>query len=119
MKIVKFCIVFFFLFLTSCSSLGKKETVKLQSESIKNKSENEIISLYGNANNSWYDTKGNKISEYRYSKNHYDVLSYFPILCYFGKISTENYITVVTYNSNKIVVEQKNLFLNENISNGL
>lgn len=104
-KITTFLLI---LFLASCvSKTGNYKTVKLYNEGLKPDSKIEdITKIYGNYSDFWEDEEGNKIYQYSYTKNKYDLVSYLPIINHFGFIRSENYEVILKENKNNFVLEK-------------
>lgn len=104
----KFTIILISIFLFSCASkTGNPKTVKLYNSPLNPDSKiDEITKIYGDYSDFWEDEKGNKIYQYSYTKNKYDLVSYLPIINHFGFIRSENYEVVLKEDKNNFVLEK-------------
>lgn len=107
--IKKYIFMLLVIFLSSCGTIGSKKIIELNKTDLNNKTESEIVYFYGQPYDTWFDQNKNKIVEYRYQKSNYNIISYLPIMGFFSRFNTDNYITIISYNSDNKVVDQYNL----------
>jgi hypothetical protein len=108
----KIVAILIFVFLASCSSkVGNKSTIKIYEAQIPQGTKlSQITQKYGEYSDSWETGNGNKIYQYSYTKNSYDLVSQLPIINHFGWITSRNVEVILMFDENEKLLE-KNGFL--------
>lgn len=104
--------------LNSChSSDGLKSTVRLyQDQLTKGSSLDKITKEYGQYAASWPDESNennennNNLYQYSYSKSHYDLVAYLPIINHFGWIKSENYEVLLIFDDQNLLISEKKFY---------
>jgi hypothetical protein len=107
----KIIAILLFSLLISCSSkTGNKSTIWLYGAKIEKGTKiDEIVKNYGDYSDSWQNKEGNKIYQYYYLKNSYDLISQLPFINHFGWINSRNYEVILVFDENEELI-QKNDF---------
>ncbi|MFT6220541.1 MAG: hypothetical protein ACJAVG_001260, partial [Rickettsiales bacterium] len=98
------------LIISSCSArIGNKSTIQLYQDDIaKGTNLSEIVKNYGEYSDSWEGEFGNRIYQYSYLKNSYDLVSLLPIINHFGWITSRNAEVVLEFDENDKLLQKNN-----------
>jgi hypothetical protein len=118
MKLVAAIVVL--LTLVSCYQSGNKATVAMYRGNISNDiTVDEMTKKYGNFSSTWKDQKGNDVYQYVFFRNHYNLVSHLPIINHFGWVISRNYEVILTFDSNKSLIDQQKFYNKAKSKNGL
>ncbi|MFT6105961.1 MAG: hypothetical protein ACJA0S_000537 [Rickettsiales bacterium] len=114
-------IILCLLIISSCSAkTGNKSTIHLyQDEISKGTNLSEIVKNYGAYSGQWEGESGNKIYQYSYVKNSYDLVSLLPIINHFGWVKSKIVEVVLEFDENEKLLQKNNFYSTAKAKNSL